>query len=163
MATDPRRALERALDAAAADWRLGLAGGLVGGVAAGGLLTVIDQNVLAVLLPSADGLTDLPDVVVGWVLHLPHAAVLGVGFAAALARFDLTGASARTQLAAATVYALGTWLALSVLALPTWLTLLDAPDATTIPYLSTTLLAAHVTYGVALGTVYYAFDTPNAP
>lgn len=161
MPTDLRRSIDAALGDAAGDWRLGLAGGLVGGIAAGTLLTLTDPDLLAITVPAIYGLTPPPDMLLGWIFHLLHATVFGVGFAAVVVRFDLAGTSARTQLAAATVYALVGWLALTALALPAWLAVLDTTASLPFPYVTSSALAAHVTYGFTLGTVYYVFDDPR--
>lgn len=142
------------------DWRLGLAAGLVAGLAFGGVVSVTSPDVLRSTIPAVYGVAPPDDPVFGWIVHVLHASVLGIGFSAVIGLSGLSGASAREQVGAAIVYALAVWLAFAVVALPVWLSLVESGVSVPFPYVSSAMLAGHAAYGVVLGIVYYAFDVP---
>lgn len=140
------------------DWRLGLTGGLVGGFVAAAFTSFVDPETLRTTVPAVYGLAPPPDALLGWIVVLVHGSVLGVVFAALIERGELAGAAANEQLRAGLGFGLTLWLVLAVVGLPVWLRLTGSSVVVPLPYLSSSLLAAHLTYGFTLGIVYYMFD-----
>ncbi|WP_323676739.1 histidine kinase [Halorubellus sp. PRR65] len=160
MATETSRSPPETADPFGGDWRLGLASGILGGVAFGVVVSVVDPSVLRETIPALYGVTPPGDAVLGWVLHVLHASVLGVVFAAVIGLTDRSGASARDQVGAGILFALVVWVALSVVVLPLWLAVVS-PVSVPFPYVSSAMLAGHAVFGVVMGTIYYAFDAPD--
>ncbi len=69
------------------EWRGGVLAGLAGGAVMDVLLSVMMTPVIEVAIPSMYGLSG---GLAGWVAHMAHSAILGVGFAA-LARGRTSG------------------------------------------------------------------------
>lgn len=142
------------------NWRLGLLSGLFGGVAFGVVVSMVDASMLRVMVPGLYGTEPPGDVVLGWVLHVLHASTLGVVFAAVVGLTDVSGASAREQIGAALLFALGVWFVFGTIAMPLLLAFLSS-IALPVPYVSTAMLAGHLAYGMVMGAIYYAFDAPR--
>ena len=77
-------------------WQGGVVGGLVGGAVMGIMLTMQMTPVIENAIPAMYGLSG---GAAGWVIHMVHAAILGVGFAAVATRFDLAPAAVYRALA----------------------------------------------------------------
>jgi hypothetical protein len=142
------------------NWRLGLVSGLLGGVAFGVVVSLVDTTILRETIPGMYGVGAPGDVVLGWVVHILHASVLGVAFAAVVGVTDTSGASVRERIGGAVLFSLGVWVVLGTVALPLWLAVLSSL-ALPVPYVSTAMLAGHLVYGMVMGTIYYAFDVPS--
>lgn len=160
MATETTRSTPDVAEPFGGDWRLGLASGLLGGVAFGLVVSVVEPALLRETIPAMYGVAPPGDALFGWVLHVVHASVLGVVFAAVIGLSDRSGATAREQVGVAILFALAAWVVLSTLALPLWLAVVS-PLALPFPYVSSAMLAGHAVYGVVMGAVYYAFDAPE--
>ncbi|MUW15181.1 histidine kinase [Halorubrum sp. CBA1125] len=139
----------------AGDWKAGVAGGLVGGVAFGLVMAyVIPNPLLPVVIPSMYGLAPPAAPFLGWVIHLSHSAVIGVGFAALVgARPDLAdGVGKSVGLGAA--YGILVWIVLAVIVMPIWLSAVGSPANPPLPNISALSAIGHMLYGVVLGGVY---------
>jgi hypothetical protein len=142
------------------NWRLGLLSGLFGGIAFGVVVSMVDATILRLSVPGLYGVAPPGDVVLGWVLHVLHASILGVAFAAVVGLTDMSGASAREQVGAALLFALAVWFVFGTTLLPLWLGFVSSVTLP-VPYVSTAMLAGHLVYGVVMGAIYYAFDEPR--
>ncbi|MFD1646982.1 histidine kinase [Haloarchaeobius litoreus] len=130
-------------------WQGGVVGGLLGGVAMGVMLTMQMTPVIENAIPAMYGLSG---GAAGWVIHMFHAAILGVGFAAVAKQFDLDslGPSVGTGLA----YGVVLWLVLAVLVMPVWLQTVGFAGAPALPNVNVQSLFGHLVYGGVLGLVY---------
>jgi len=144
------------------NWRLGLVSGLFGGIGFGAVVSVVDPVLLRETIPAIYGVGVPGDVILGWVVHVMHAAVLGVAFAAVVGLSGRSGATAREQVGGALLFSLAIWVVLAAIALPLWLAAVS-PRALPVPYVSNAMLAGHLAYGTVMGTIYYAFDAPAEP
>lgn len=160
MATETTQSPPEVADPFGGDWRLGLASGLIGGLASGAVVSVIDPVVLREMIPALYGVDPPGDAVLGWILHVLHASVLGIAFAAIIGLTDRSGASAREQIGAGLMFALGVWVVLTALAMPLWVAVISSVSLP-FPYVSSAMLAGHAVFGVVMGTIYYAFDAPE--
>jgi hypothetical protein len=161
MATETTQSPPDVTEAFEGDWRLGLASGFLGGLAFGAVVSVTDPSVLRSTIPAIYGVAPPGDVVLGWVVHMLHATLLGIAFSAVIGMTNLSGASAREQVGAGIVFALVSWGVLAVVALPLWVGLLGSPVSVSFPYVDGTMLAGHAVYGTVMGVVYFAFDAPE--
>lgn len=144
------------------NWRLGFVSGFFGGIGFGVVVSVVDPVLLRETIPAIYGVGPPGDVILGWVVHVIHAAVLGIAFAAVVGLTGRTGASAREQVGGALLFSLAVWLVLAAIALPLWIAVVS-PRSLPVPYISNTMLAGHLVYGTVMGTIYYAFDAPAEP
>jgi hypothetical protein len=143
---------------AAGDWKAGVAGGLAGGVVFGLLMTyVIPAPLLEVVIPSMYTLAPPAAPFVGWVIHMAHGAVLGVGFAALVGLKPSLGESAGKSLGAGAAYGLVVWIGLAVIVMPIWLSAVGSPANPPLPNVSVMSAIGHLAYGVVLGGAYAGF------
>jgi uncharacterized membrane protein YagU involved in acid resistance len=139
------------------NWKAGVAGGLAGSIVFGLIMTyLIPAPMLAVVIPSMYGLAPPAAPVAGWVIHLSHGAILGVGFAALLALRPAIGERMGGALGAGAAYGLAVWLVLAVFVMPVWLSAVGSPANPPLPNVSALSAIGHLTYGVALGAAYAA-------
>jgi len=139
------------------NWKAGVAGGLAGSIVFGLIMTyLIPAPMLAVVIPSMYGLAPPAAPVAGWIIHLSHGAVLGVGFAALLALRPAIGERTGSALGAGAAYGLVVWLVLAVFVMPVWLSAVGSPANPPLPNVSALSAIGHLAYGVALGAAYAA-------
>lgn len=150
-------------------WKRGAIGGLVGGLLFGVLLSVSSPGVIHTAIPALYGLG--PEAgVIGWTLHMSHAVVLGVAFAAVTdtarlrAQFDTNRGGGLVGL----TYGLVLWVILGAVVMPVWLGAMGFAGAPAVPNVDPTSMAGHVAYGVALGVTYAVLSDvssaePDAP
>jgi hypothetical protein len=137
------------------DWKAGVAGGLAGSVVFGLVMTyVIPAPLLGVVIPSMYGLAPPATPFVGWVIHMAHGAVLGVGFAALVGLKPSIGENAGAALGAGAAYGLAVWVALAVIVMPIWLSAVGSPANPPLPNVSALSAIGHLAYGVVLGGAY---------
>ncbi len=137
------------------DWKAGVAGGLAGSVVFGLVMTyVIPAPLLAVVIPSMYGLAPPAAPFLGWVIHMSHGAVLGVGFAALVGLTPSFDESLGSSLAVGAAYGVAVWVALAVIAMPIWLSAVGSPADPPLPSVSALSAVGHLAYGVALGGAY---------
>ncbi|SDG10045.1 hypothetical protein SAMN04488067_11547 [Halorubrum xinjiangense] len=137
------------------DWRAGVAGGLVGGVAFGAMMSAMTPGVLQMAIPAMYGIEG-PAGAVGWAIHMSHGAVIGLGFAALAGLKPDIGGSTGTGLGVGAGYGLIVWVALAAIAMPIWLGAVGFPGAPPLPNVGVESLVGHVVYGAVLGGVYSA-------
>jgi hypothetical protein len=133
-------------------WQAGVFGGIAGAIAMGALVSAMSPETLAVAIPSLYTLAPPPSGVAGWVVHVPHGAVLGVVFAALVGAFDVE--STGKTVAAGLAWGVVTWVALAALVMPVWLGAVGSPANPPFPNFAVPSLLWHVVYGLVLGCVY---------
>ena len=142
-------------DTTTGNWRAGVAGGLVGGVVFGALMSMMMTDVIVGAIPGMYGLGE--SGVAGWVIHMSHAAILGVVFAAIVGIVGVDGETAMKQVGVGLVYGVVLWAVLAVFVMPIWVgTML--PVEPPVPNINVQSLMGHAVYGVLLGAVYYALE-----
>ncbi|MFB6221039.1 MAG: DUF6789 family protein [Halolamina sp.] len=142
----------READVSTANWRAGAVGGIVGALVMGALVAVMNAAVLAVAIPSLYGLAPPPNLLLGFLVHAFHGAVLGlvfVGIASALG-YDSTGKLVGLGLGWGVV----TWVVLAGLVMPVWLSAVGSPASPPLPNFAPPSLLWHAVYGLVLGGVY---------
>lgn len=122
---------------------------LVAGVAMGGMLQGLTDT-----LPAIGGLYGVQSLSIGWILHLFHSVVFGVGFAALLARPTLRryAMTKRRTTLLGVGYGLLLWLGAAGILMPIWLNAVGIPAP--VPLLTLPSLVGHVLWGVLLGALY---------
>lgn len=130
-------------------WQGGVVGGLLGGAVMGVMLTMQMTPVIENAIPAMYGLSG---GLAGWVVHMFHAAILGVGFAAVATRVDLDSLAPSVGLGLA--YGVVLWLVLAVLVMPVWLQTVGFAGAPALPNVNVQSLVGHLVYGGVLGLVY---------
>jgi len=141
-------------------WQAGVLGGLAGSFVMGLLMAFVNPApVLEVAIPNMYGIQATPGepaALIGWIIHMAHGAVLGVGFAALL-RIDPVERVASSLVGTGlfgVVWGLITWVGLGVVLMPVWLSAVGFPGAPPLPNIGVMGLVAHVVYGVVLAVVY---------
>lgn len=139
----------------AGSWKGGVAGGLAGSVVFGLVMAfLIPDPMLEIVIPSMYGLAPPEAPFVGWVIHMSHGAVIGVGFAALLAAKPALGRTVGTAAATGAAYGLLVWLVLAVIVMPIWLPAVGSPANPPFPNIGLLSAVGHLLYGVVLGAVY---------
>ncbi|MEF8781353.1 MAG: histidine kinase [Haloferacaceae archaeon] len=131
-------------------WKTGVLGGLVGGVVFGAMMTVMMPDVIQGAIPAMYGLSGGG---AGWFLHMSHAAVLGVAFAAAVEAKPSLASGVGTSVGAGVVYGVILWVVLAAIVMPLWVGAVT-PAEPPLPNLNVQSLVGHVVYGAILGGVY---------
>lgn len=139
-------------------WMAGLAGGVVGTVAFGIMLTMMMPDVIEVAIPSMYGLAPPRNGLAGWAVHVGHGAVLGVVFAGLVSVAGLRGGSTGPQIAAGVVYGALVWVVLAAFIMPIWLSAVGSPANPPLPNFNVGSLVGHLVYGLLLGGVYAALE-----
>ena len=137
------------------DWQTGTVAGLVGSVVMGVLLTTQMTPVIEAAIPAMYG---LEGGLAGWIVHVSHGAVLGVGFAAALVAANGTDWSLAKTTGAGVAYGVVLWVVLAVLVMPVWLDAIGFANAPALPNVSPMSLVGHVAYGLATGLAFGFLD-----
>ncbi|MGQ3329854.1 MULTISPECIES: histidine kinase [Halorubrum] len=136
-------------------WKAGVVGGLTGSVVFGLVMTyAIPNPLLAIVIPSMYGLAPPAAPFVGWVIHMSHGAVLGVGFAALVGLRPSIGGNAAKSLGVGAAYGIAVWIALAVIVMPIWLSAVGSPANPPLPNVSALSALGHLAYGVVLGGTY---------
>lgn len=130
-------------------WQGGVVGGLLGGAVMGVMLTMQLTPVIEHAIPAMYG---LDGGLAGWVVHMAHAAVLGVGFAAVAQRLEPE--SLGRSVGVGLVYGVVLWLVLAVLVMPVWLDAVGLANAPALPNVNGKSLLGHPVYGGVLGLTY---------
>jgi hypothetical protein len=138
-----------------ADWQAGTVAGVAGGIAMGVMLTMQMTPVIEHAIPAMYGLDGGLE---GWVIHVSHAAVLGVAFAAVLDAADGTDWGLGRTAAVGVGFGVVLWVVLAVLVMPIWLGAVGFPNAPALPNVSVQSLVGHVVYGAVLGVAYAVLD-----
>jgi hypothetical protein len=136
-------------------WQAGTVAGVLGGVVMGVMLTMQMTPVIEHAIPAMYG---LDGGLAGWIVHVSHAAILGVGFAAALTAVDTSDWSNATTAAAGLAYGVVLWAVLAVLVMPVWLDAVGFANAPALPNVNVQSLIGHAVYGVVAGVAYAVLD-----
>ncbi|MFC6786945.1 histidine kinase [Halobaculum halobium] len=134
------------IDTVNGGWRGGVAAGALAGVAMGVVFSLFAPAALEVAIPSLYGLSG---GLAGWIVHVSHAAVLGVAFVAIANALGATDPTRSALLGAG--YGVALWVVLAAVVMPAWLGAVGSPATPPLPNLDTLSLAAHVLYGAVLG------------
>lgn len=156
MSTQTETATATATETIPGNWKAGVAGGLAGGLVFGAMMTMMMPNILETAIPVMYGI-ESPAGGVGWVIHMVHAAILGVVFAAAVGVAGLAGTSGRRQVGAGIAYGLVVWIVLATFAMPAWVGAMG-PMNPPVPDINPMSAVGHVVYGAILGGVYHALE-----
>ncbi|UIP00124.1 histidine kinase [Halobaculum sp. CBA1158] len=127
-------------------WRGGVAAGALAGIAMGAVFSLFAPAALEVAIPSLYGLSG---GIAGWIVHVSHAAVLGVAFVAIANALEITDPNRSTLLGVG--YGIALWVVLAAVVMPAWLAAVGSPATPPLPNVDTLSLAAHVLYGAVLG------------
>lgn len=138
------------------NWKAGVVGGLVGGLVFGAMMSVTMANIMEMAIPVMYGIEG-PAGLAGWVIHMIHAAILGVVFAAVVGFGGLVGASGQKQVAAGIVYGLVLWIVLATFVMPAWVGAMGPMDPP-VPDVNPMSAVGHAVYGAILGAVYYSLE-----
>jgi len=139
-------------------WQSGALAGFVATVVTGLMTTLTDFGVVWRSVAGLYGLEEF--LVAGWVVHLVHGTLFGIGFAALLSDpglYRLSDWAWKTVLAGV-VYGLVLAVAGAGFIMPVWLALVGFTAAPPTPNVTTSLLAWHLVYGVVLGGSFVYFD-----
>jgi hypothetical protein len=136
-------------------WRGGALAGLLGGIVMGAMLTTQMTPVIEVAIPSMYGLDGLA---AGWLVHLFHSVVLGIGFAGVAGALGVGESSARSA-ALGVAYGVVLWAVLAAFVMPVWLGAVGSPANPPLPNLNPQSLVGHVVYGLAAGVAFPYFST----
>jgi uncharacterized membrane protein YagU involved in acid resistance len=137
------------------DWQAGTVAGVAGGVVMAVMLTMQMTPVIEHAIPAMYG---LDGGLAGWIVHVSHAAVLGVGFAVAFVGAGATDASTARTAAAGLAYGVVLWVVLAVLVMPVWLDVVGFANAPALPNVNVQSLVGHVVYGAVTGVAFAALD-----
>ncbi|WP_435196198.1 histidine kinase [Natronomonas sp. EA1] len=142
---------ETAVEVERGNWVGAMAGGIIAGALMAVPMAVLAEPMLTEAIPALYG---LEGGFAGVFLHLSHAAVFGVVFAAIvqLDRFASYGETVRRSTLAGLAYGLAIWLVAGAFVMPVWLNAVGITAS--IPTFDTTSLVAHAVFGVALGALY---------
>jgi hypothetical protein len=112
-------------------------------------------GVIAVAIPALYGVSG-PNLAAGWVIHLVHGAVLGLGFALLATRPSVRPYTTRVLPAAAVGLAYGLVLTIPTagVVMPVWLSAVGFPGAPPLPNLTVMGFVGHGVYGLVLGATY---------
>jgi hypothetical protein len=138
-------------------WRGGIAAGLVAAVAMGVGITVVEPALLRTEIAGLYGAAG--SLAAGWLVHLAHGAVFGLVFALVAADPTLANVSHRYpgSVVAGAVYGVVLAVVGMGILMPMWLDAAGlAPPA--IPYVTTSLFAWHLVYGLFLGLAFPRLD-----
>ncbi|XVH32774.1 histidine kinase [Haloferacaceae archaeon DSL9] len=136
-------------------WRAGLLGGLVGGLGFGLLMSLTMPAAMEMMIP---GMYGLEGGLAGWFVHMSHAAILGVVFAAIAERRPRYTATVGRSVVAGVVYGVAVWIVLASVVMPIWVGA-TLPVTPPVPDFNPMSLVGHVVYGALLGGVYVSLRT----
>ena len=134
-------------------WPGGVVAGLAGAAAMALLVSAMNRQTLAAAIPALYALAPPPNGALGWVVHLSHGAVFGVGFAAPARVTPLDFAGAQSA-AVGLAYGVVLWVVAAGLLMPVWLRVVGFPSPPSVPNLAPPSLLWHAVFGVVLGAVY---------
>ncbi|MWG34330.1 histidine kinase [Halomarina oriensis] len=135
----------------------GVAGGIVGAVVMGALISLMNPPTLQVAIPSLYTLAPPENGLLGWIVHVSHGAVLGLVFVAIVNARGLRG-SVGGLIGGGVAWGVVTWVVLAALLMPVWLDAVGSPANPPFPNFAMPSLLWHVAYGAVLGTVVAVAD-----
>jgi len=116
------------------------------------LVVAMNQDVLAVAIPSLYTLAPPPNPATGLFVHISHSAVLGVVFAGIASALEVEDTGRLAGLGVG--WGVATWAVLAALVMPVWLSAVGSPASPPFPNFAPPSLLWHVVYGAVLGGVY---------
>ncbi|MFC6952664.1 hypothetical protein [Halorubellus litoreus] len=138
-----------------ATWQAGVVAGVLGGVVMAVLYSVFQPSFLTASVPGIYGL-DGASGLVGWTLHVSHAAVLGVAFVAGFEGLADEEWATVTTTVASVAFAILVWGSVVLLLDPLWGGAADGGTGSSLLDVSLVGAAAHLAYGVVVGPVVVA-------
>ncbi|MFO7926296.1 MAG: histidine kinase [Halobacteriota archaeon] len=156
MSTQTETATATATETIPGNWKAGVVGGLAGGLLFGAMMTMLMPNIIETAIPVMYGIEG-PAGAVGWSIHMAHAAILGVVFAAVVGFAGLAGASGQRQVGAGIAYGIVLWIVLATFVMPAWVGALG-PMNPPVPDINPMSAVGHAVYGAILGGVYHALE-----
>ena len=152
MSTETRQQTGLAVDGA---WKAGVVAGLAGGVAMSIVMLAMGaMPVIAAAIPGLYTLAPPANPAAGLVVHLSHAAVLGVAFAGVVGAVGVE--EPRLTVLVGLGYGVVTWVVLAALVMPVWLAAVGFPNAPPFPNFAVPSLLWHLVYGAVAGAVFPA-------
>jgi hypothetical protein len=136
------------------DWRAGVVAGVLGAAAMAVLVSLMNPPTLAVAIPSLYALAPPANGVAGWVVHLSHGAVFGVGLAAAARFLPVDLGSVGRCTAVGVGYGVVIWVGAAALLMPVWLRAVGSPAMPPFPNFAPPSLLWHAVFGAVLGASY---------
>lgn len=135
-------------------WQGSAVAGITGAAAMALLVSLMNPPTLAVAIPALYGLAPPANGVLGWVVHLSHGAVFGVGFAALARGVGVDCETSSRSVVAGLAYGVVIWVAAAGLLMPVWLRVVGFPSPPPTPNFAPPSLLWHAVFGVVLGAVY---------
>ncbi len=139
------------------NWKAGVVGGLAGGLVFGAMMSMMMPMIMEMAIPVMYGIEG-PAGAVGWSIHMVHAAILGVVFAAIVGFGGLAGASAQKLVGVGIGYGLVVWIVLATFVMPAWVGAMSPEMTPPVPDVNPMSAIGHAVYGAILGAVYYALE-----
>ncbi len=133
------------------EWQGGVVAGLLGGAVFGILMTLQTPGVIENGIPALFGLSG---GLIGWFIHMSIAAVLGVGFAAAVHYLPSLMSTMQRSTLTGIAYGAVLWLVLAVVVMPVWLSAVGFAGAPSVPNISMTSLIGHLAFGGVVGATF---------
>lgn len=143
---------DRSTDARLAEWQAGVVAGILGGIAMAVLYSLFQPSFLRASVPALYGL-DGASGLVGWTLHVLHAAVLGVVFAAGFDAIEGGDWPLVETTVASVAFALVIWAFVALLVDPIWAWNPGTPPSASPVDVSLVGVVAHVAFGLVVGPV----------
>jgi hypothetical protein len=156
MSTETATTSSAETEATLGNWKAGVLGGLAGGLVFGAMMTMMMANVMETAIPMMYGIEG-PAGAVGWTIHMGHAAVLGVVFAAVVGVAGLGGRSGQMLVGVGIAYGMVLWVVLATFLMPAWVGAMG-PMSPPVPDVNPMSAVGHAVYGAVLGGVYYALE-----
>ncbi len=156
MSTDTATSTVTENESLPGNWKAGVIGGLVGGLVFGAMMTMEMTNIMEMAIPVMYGIEG-PAGEVGWLIHMAHAAILGVAFAGIVGFGGLSGASAQQLVAVGVAYGVVLSVVLAWVVMPIWVGTMGPMDPP-VPDVNLMSTVGHAVYGALLGIVYYALE-----
>lgn len=145
------RATERDPFEADLHWKGGAVAGFVATLAMGIAMMLVTPETLSETIA---GLYGVPgSLVIGWLVHLFHGTIFGIGFAVLLddpSLINVTGWLWKSVLVGI-LYGLLLAIVGTGVILPMWVSVVGFYEAPALPFVTVPLLAYHVIYGAVLG------------
>lgn len=134
-------------------WIAGVVGGLAGGLVFGAMMSMMMPDIIEGAIP---GMYGLSGGLAGWFLHMSHAAILGVVFAAIADVRPALSSSTGSGVTSGIVYGIVLWIILAVIVMPIWVGAMT-PAEPPLPNINVQSLLGHLVYGTILGGIYAVY------
>lgn len=139
-------------------WRGGAGAGFVAAVAMGLAFAALDPALLQEFVPGLYGFEG--SLVVGWIAHLVHGILFGLGFAIVMDDPSLVQVSDHvwTSTVAGVVFGLVLAVVGMGVLMPMWSRAIGLSLSLAVPYVTLPLLVGHLVFGTVLGAVFPFVD-----